>query len=384
MPELLQEIIVLHQNDPTFSLTCLSVWDEKAEKESKLLKNVSFIWFKPPFWASFLDSCIRFFLLLFRKNGASISWGLAFHSISFELFVKKTIRKKTFDKLIFENSIFVVRALKNKKLLSRYTGCCYYHAHSVPKSFFGTEKVLSRFDKIICVSKYIARTFSENPRLNLKTNQIAVLYNGIDTSVFRPLATSYIKIRESLGLSRENFVVLFVGRINPQKGISELIEGIKIANDKTIKLLIVGSPFYGAQVKDSFSQKLLIMTKEIKDQVLFTGYVNHKDLPEYYSACDCVVLPSTWEEPGSIAVIESLACGRPLITTISGGTPEYVGQEGAILLDKGSDLPWKIAQSILHLKNSSPEREQLAAKALNRSRELTMQNFYSSFKKIVL
>jgi len=78
---------------------------------------------------------------------------------------------------------------------------------------------------------------------------------------------------------------------------------------------------------------------------VFTGFIGQQDLPDIYNFADIAVLPSMWDEPAGLTMIEALACGTPVITTHSGGIPEYV-EGGAIVLERKDDLTRQIASNI--------------------------------------
>ena len=73
------------------------------------------------------------------------------------------------------------------------------------------------------------------------------------------------------------------------------------------------------------------LANNIKSKVFFTGYISQIDLAYYYNLADVAILPSIWDEPAGLTNIEAMACGLPVITTRSGGIPEYVGDCGKLL-----------------------------------------------------
>ena len=85
-----------------------------------------------------------------------------------------------------------------------------------------------------------------------------------------------------------------------------------------IKLLIAGSSFYGMNVKSSFEEEIINIAKTINNNIIFTGFVPYEEMPKVYNVADIAVLPSMWEEPAGLTIIESMACGIPVITTVSG------------------------------------------------------------------
>lgn len=80
-----------------------------------------------------------------------------------------------------------------------------------------------------------------------------ILHNCIDTARFVP-GPADAALRASLGFAPEDFVVLFCGRLEPDKGIHKLLEAMENIHDPRIKLLIVGSPFLAVPSKARFAQ----------------------------------------------------------------------------------------------------------------------------------
>lgn len=94
---------------------------------------------------------------------------------------------------------------------------------------------------------------------------------------------------------------------------------------------------YLAQIKDK--------ANKMGNNIVFTNYISHSVLPDYYNVADIVILPSIWEEPAGLTMVEALACGAPVITTRSGGIPEYVGND-AIVIERDKMLIKNLAFSI--------------------------------------
>lgn len=131
-------------------------------------------------------------------------------------------------------------------------------------------------------------------------------------------------LRTRLGFGPRDFVMLFCGRLEPDKGIHKLMEALSKLPVPNIRLLIVGSPFFGRTQQSSFLRKLEQQAKALGDRVQFTGYIPNEDLPDYYRLADLVCVPTLVEEAAGLVAMEAMACGRPVLATRSGGMPEYL------------------------------------------------------------
>ena len=139
-----------------------------------------------------------------------------------------------------------------------------------------------------------------------------VIIPGVDLSTFYPVEKSFAK--DQLSIS-EDFVILFVGRLDPIKGIDLLIESFaQIEQLKLARLLIVGGSKNGDN--DLYLTKMKNLSKHfgVEGKVSFEGSVNQKDLYMYYNAADVCVVPSHYESFG-LTIVESMACKTPVIST---------------------------------------------------------------------
>ena len=173
-----------------------------------------------------------------------------------------------------------------------------------------------------------------------KPRSVAVVPGGVDLAMFRP--GSQPRARAALGLGRER-VLLFVGRIQPLKGIDVLLRAAaELARDGApLRVVVVGGTTPGLRGQVSEEQRemarLRALTVELglERQVEFAGAVEQRRLPLYYRAADVTVMPSTYESFGLVAV-ESLACGTPVVASRVGGLTTIV-RDG----ENGYLVPWR-------------------------------------------
>lgn len=167
---------------------------------------------------------------------------------------------------------------------------------------------------------------------------------GVDRGLFRPL--EQCSVRQALGLDGEK-IVLFVGRLDPLKGLDLLLRALALARNRDrARLLLVGEG-------DGEHQRLKTLAGELglEEKVSFLGAVEHRALPAYYNAADVCVLPSYYETFG-MAVLESLACGTPVIATPVGYAP-YLLRHGG----NGFLLRERTPQALAELLDACLERE---------------------------
>jgi D-inositol-3-phosphate glycosyltransferase len=181
---------------------------------------------------------------------------------------------------------------------------------------------------------------------------IRVIPCGVNLDLFRPVQRE--KARYHLGLNGESIVV-FVGRIIPLKGIDNVLKAMAhLEGKQRIKLVVIG----GDDHSQGEMQRLknLSRTLGIDEKVIFTGSVRQETLPLFYSAADLCVVPSYYETFG-LVVLESLACGTPVVATRVGCAESVIrhGETGYVVADNTPEsLADKISR-LLSTPNGKPD-----------------------------
>lgn len=165
--------------------------------------------------------------------------------------------------------------------------------------------------------------FIDKPSINRiigKNNiQYRIINNAIDMDRYIINSTLRVAFRKNLGIRNDEKVIGFVGRLEEVKQIDILILALSriIAQGYNCKLLIAGD---GSQ-KD----QLVYLTRKyiLEDSISFMGNLNSNSLVSFYNGIDLLILPSKTEGI-SMAALESLACGTPVIASHVGGNPEII------------------------------------------------------------
>lgn len=291
----------------------------------------------------------------------------------------KHLRKQSYDCIILEN-----RPGYAFKLSQRTTFNLVLHLHNdlLNKESKCHDEILNSLHKVLTVSDYIKSRVCTI----YDTDKVKTIHNGIEIKRFSPQSTNNIK-REDLGLSHDDFLLVFSGRINKEKGISELIDAIlRLKDYPNIKLLILGSNFFGnANKDDEFACKLKKKSDNINNRIIFTGFIPYSTLPQYLWISDVAIVPSIWEEPFGNTVVEAMAAGLPLITTRSGGIPEIC--EGVAIIVERDNIVDHLAAAILDLYTHPEKRKQMSLASYKRSKlfdkEIYAKNFFAALENIL-
>ena len=215
-------------------------------------------------------------------------------------------------------------------------------------------------DRIIAFSEHerdaMARLYGASPE------RVTLVPCGVDLGKFRPLDQK--EVRKSLGLNGEK-VLLYVGRVEPLKGLDLLVETAAQmeAGEEKVRMLVVGGGGPGEPETDRVRR--LAEERQVDDIIDFVGRVDHDELPLYYNAADVCVVPSYYESFGLVA-LESMACGTPVVASRVGGLPTIVhhGHTGYL---KSWRCPEAFANSLEMLLSSSGLQESMGAAARRRA-----------------
>lgn len=186
--------------------------------------------------------------------------------------------------------------------------------------------------------------------------RIGVVPCGVNPELFRPVNRD--EARKETGLDNEK-IILYVGRIDPLKGIANLVKAFSYLKEKQdIKLAIIGG---GESSREETAHlKELAQELGVEDRIIFTGTVKQDKMPYYYSAADVCVIPSFYESFGLVA-LESLSCGTPIVANDVGDLRNIVrqGETGYVVDGNGPD---QLAEKItLILNKPADERESIAS-----------------------
>lgn len=279
------------------------------------------------------------------------------------------LKNRDYDLIILENSIGhtvklsqrgyknIILHLNNDLLNSKSR----YH-----------DMVFSGLTKILTCSDYIRKRVAtiEN------SDKLQTLYNAIDVSAFNKHIDVPIR-RQELGLVDDDFIVVYSGRVNKDKGVSELIDAMLLL-PRQIKLMIVGGTFYGnTQNEDDFVHSLKEKAGKIKDRIAFTGFIPYEQVPAYLHLADTAALPSMWDEPFGLTIVEALAAGLPLVTTRSGGIPEIC--EGVATIVDRENIVENLVTAILDLYEHPKKRQQMALAGIERARLFDKEEYAEKF-----
>lgn len=244
--------------------------------------------------------------------------------------------------------------------------CLYVH-NELFRTYGRRElrRAVAAAHRIICVSRFMADGLAE--RLGEMPANVRAVLNGVDTERFRP--------RDD-GPPAGDPLVLFVGRVVPEKGVDLLLRAaVRIAGrSRRFRLRVVGSSGFSAT--DPLSPHELALrriARPLGDLVDFQPFVDRERVLEEYRRASIFCIPSNWDEPCSLTLPEALACGLPSIASDRGGIPE-VGAD-AVQYFRSPDVD-ALADRLAYLIDDASARAEWGRRARRRAESLSWDSQY--------
>ncbi|RME08693.1 MAG: glycosyltransferase family 1 protein [Anaerolineae bacterium] len=247
----------------------------------------------------------------------------------------------------------------------------------------GAYRIQGEREVIALADRIVAATTAELAQLQwlygVDPAKIVVIPPGVDTGHFYPIPPDEAK--EFIGIPASDTMLLYVGRIEPLKGVGLLIEAIGrmrarggLDGRHLCISIIGGDPHVSREEMSAEMARLhdLRLQNGLEDLVTFLGRRGQDTLPYYYSAADAVVMPSYYESFGMVA-LEAMACGTPVVASQVGGLA-FLVQDG----ETGFHIPVgdveALADRLTRLLNDRRLRQRMAARAVEFARGYAWKN----------
>lgn len=237
----------------------------------------------------------------------------------------------------------------------------------------------------------IAATDAEHSQLvdlyNVPSDKINVIPPGVDTHHFYPIPSDEAK--EAIGISPNEKMALFVGRIEPLKGVDTLLRAMAVLKKNCRSfvcpdyLIVIGGDPGGDEEKLSDEMARLqglSCNLELGDMVIFLGKRGQDTLPYYYSAAEVVVMPSHYESFGMVA-LEAMACGTPVIASRVGGLAHLV-RDGETGFNVPAQDPEALAEKLRSLFINHDMRAAFGARAAAYAKEFSWEIITKQVKDV--
>lgn len=199
--------------------------------------------------------------------------------------------------------------------------------------------------------------------------KIKVQMPGVDLERFRPAPKDHQLLRR-FRCSPNDLVILFVANLYREKGIFDLLYAFRravgrLGKETKLKLILAGKGREEARISES------IRRLQLEDCTQLIGSFPYSSVPQLHNIADIFVLPSIptpmWQEQFGYVLVESMACGKPVISTLSGAIPEVVADAG-VLVPPNDFL--SLANALENLISDEKKRVELGQKGRRRAEEV--------------
>ncbi len=237
----------------------------------------------------------------------------------------------------------------------------------------GEQRLLKSVD---CIVVSTSAEFAQLQWLyHADVSKVRIIPPGVDVTRFYPIPED--EAREFIGVKNETCMLLYVGRIEPLKGLDTLIKAIAMMRRAGVYvcLAIIGGD--AAVPVEAQSQEMrriqeLCHQEGLDDLVTFLGKKSQDTLPYYYSAAQAVVVPSHYESFGMVA-LEAMACGAPVVASEVGGLA-YLVQDGVTGFTVPADDPQALAERLMLILKDRDLRKRLGQQAVEAAQAYAWQN----------
>ena len=254
---------------------------------------------------------------------------------------------------------------------------CYLHRHVPIRGL--SMRALSPL-----ASRFLVATDSQRlawVTQGLDPAHIGLVPQAIKLDAFPPgSASGRARAREALGLPLDAYVVLYLGRVAPEKGVDVLIDAwrsVSLPMDQARLVIVGGTWFDGSE--DDYAATLHGQLPEGVDWLPM-----RRDVITPLHAADVLVLPAVWEEPFGRVLIEAMATGLPVIASRVGGIPEILdGEFERFLVPKGDVVA--LAERLLTLRDWRTHSPELAQACVDRVAErYSLEATVSRFESVLI
>lgn len=290
--------------------------------------------------------------------------------------IRKGINKDDLTHLASEDFAYLLNFIKFKKVVITCHDLIPLVYRRYSPFLWLNMRGLKRADRIITVSN-----FSKNDiikRLKYPADKIDVINNAVDHSRYYQQRNK--EILKRFGIKADEKVVLYVGSERKRQNLPFLIKSFYQLKKRLpkVKLIKVGS----SQSKENLIK--LVKDLGLAKEVIFTGFVDKKELPKIYNAVDLFVYPCLYAGFG-IPPLEAMACGTPVITSNLTSLPEVVGNAGIMINPYNKE---QMVEAMFKVLTNEELKKDLIVKGLQRAKmfswEKAAEQTLDIYRRIVL
>jgi UDP-glucose:(glucosyl)LPS alpha-1,2-glucosyltransferase len=234
------------------------------------------------------------------------------------------------------------------------------YLHNDPRTMRGIREVaqrarcLEQVSAVVCLSDFIRRCMLEGVEDHPRSANVRVVMNGVDTAALIP---DEHKRRE----------IVFIGRLSPQKGGLLFAQAALKLKDSLPdwRFVLVGSrDFRKSTMGSDYEREVILSMQRLGVQGEVTGYLPREEVLGRFKRAAIAVVPSLWDEPFGLVVVEAMTAGCAVVASRRGGIPEIVDDAG-VLIESGDVATW--SEQLLRIAKDGELQRRCQHAARNRA-----------------
>lgn len=375
---LVQKFIDGNEINPKFKIDVYTIEEEEAKQKSQKYIYTSCLFIgKFKKFDNFINLINK---VIYGINRRTTNIPLIPLSDSYHRFVCQKLKSKEYDIILVENDLINVphisKASKKKVIHHSHYNDVSNEKRNIDKIIY--KKIYSFIKKDIVVSDFIYRSVYS---VIGDAVEYSIVNNCADSNAFKPEQdiAKIQSIRIRYGIPVNSIVVLFSGRITEEKGTMELIEAVDKVDVENLCLVFAGGAFYSTNDETPFLRKMKEKAHFSNKQVIFTGYIDYKQMPEIWNMADIAVVPTySVEEASGLVAIEAMLSGKVIIASDSGALPENIPPECGIIVNRDENFVDNLAKAIVFLSRNEKIRVEKGINAAKYSQKFSVESYVSS------
>lgn len=297
--------------------------------------------------------------------------------------VLKEINKKchNYKAIVVENNMqlykYIYKNILNKDIPF------YFHLHNdlniQNKSDEDYIFILNSCKKILVVSNFLKNKlmYYGNPE------KLTVFSNAIDEKYYQNYQydpNKLMKLKEKFQLNNKT-IIGYIGRIDSEKGLLELLKAFNMINEKKIKLLLICDDFTKIKYKKDYLNELMIEYEKNANNIEITGRIDYNLMPLYYKLIDIVVIPTICEEAFGMVALEAKTLNKKIIYANSGALNEILQDTNSTMVNLDKNFVSNLSSTIKDtVSNYKPDNKII--KYNNKGKD-NLKEYYDKFIKII-
>lgn len=366
---MMTHLINVNEENGDHEFVVYSYYEPLAYKMSKEYKHTFFHYYNPNVKRDTLQT-------LFWRVLRKLTYEYTYLRSHFIKWCADIINKEHYDAVILEGQCFHIQYMRH---LFKGTLILHMHIDRINNELKSSKHIIDCCDGLFAISEFCKRRMTDV--VPNASEKIIVVKNTVDIDKFTRIGNEKLAlaIRDKIGLKPEQKLISYCGRVDQTKGVIELVKAMALLDDPNLKLMIIGSSVYAGSKKNDYILKVEEEAKKVRGGVIFTGYIDQAELPNYLSGSDIVIVPSLCLEAAGNVTIEALGCEVPVIASSQGGIPEYADISACRLIDYNEHFVENMAKEIHELSYNKKMYLSLKSHAREVAIEYNKYNYNKNF-----